>query len=146
MGKEKANAILREILTGRGIAGEAAVAEFLSPRPRLTHDPLLLPDMEAGADFLLSAAREGRRICIYGDYDADGVLGTALLWLFLKELGGDVSYYIPSRTFEGYGLNTGALQKLRDQGAEVVVTVDCGSVSVDEVSFAKSIGLEIMIT
>jgi single-stranded-DNA-specific exonuclease len=165
MAVSNAERILRDILAARGIAEEQAVREFLSPKPQLTHDPLLLPDMGAGADFLSEALRKGRNICIYGDYDVDGVTGTALLVLFLKRFAQDaaagggqtqkapsplcdpkISYYIPSRIEEGYGLNNAALKAIRDRGAEVVVTVDCGSVSVAEVDFAKSIGLEILIT
>ncbi|MDR1815114.1 MAG: DHH family phosphoesterase, partial [Clostridiales Family XIII bacterium] len=146
--------IVGKVLAARGVAREDAVREVLSPRPKLTHDPLLLPDMEAAADFLSGALRAGRRVCVYGDYDVDGVCGTALLVGFLRAfLRGNmaapeprVTYYIPNRIEEGYGLNRGALDAIRARGDEVVVTVDCGSVSVAEAAYAKEIGLDIVIT
>ena len=155
--------IVRKILEGRGVVSEEAVLEFLSGKPQLTYDPLLLPGAEEGAGFLLEALSRGDRICVYGDYDADGICGTALLVLFLREAarfvfqgaGQDdgqgrtqavVTYYIPSRMDEGYGLNKGALRTIKDNGADVVVTVDCGSVSAAEAAYAKEIGLDILIT
>ena len=144
------------MLAGRGITGDAAVSEYLSEKPQLTYDPLLLPDMEAAADLLIQALRAGKEICVYGDYDVDGVTGTALLVSFLRGIGEaiaagrgagrSVTYYIPSRIEEGYGLNTAALRTIRERGADLVVTVDCGSVSVSEVCIAREDGLEILIT
>ncbi|MDR1798204.1 MAG: single-stranded-DNA-specific exonuclease RecJ [Clostridiales Family XIII bacterium] len=135
-----------KVLAARGVAGEAAAREFLNPRPQLTHDPLLLPDMEKAAAFLAEALAEGRRICVYGDYDVDGVCGTSLLVSFLKQYSKFVTWYIPNRIEEGYGLNREALAQIRASGGEVVVTVDCGSVSVDEVAYAQGIGLSMLIT
>ncbi|MCL2492817.1 MAG: single-stranded-DNA-specific exonuclease RecJ, partial [Clostridiales bacterium] len=78
--------IVRKVLAGRGITGDEAVREYLSEKPKLTYDPLLLPDMEAAADFLTGALQTGKKICVYGDYDVDGVTGTALLVSFLRGL------------------------------------------------------------
>jgi len=144
--------IVRKILEVRGIVSDEDVREFLSAKPKLAHDPLLLPGTEAGAEFLFGALSRGGRICVYGDYDVDGVCGTALLVLFLREaskaLGGGstVTYYIPSRIEEGYGLNNSAIRAIREAGADVIVTVDCGSVSVAEAAYAKGLGLGILIT
>ena len=135
--------------------GGAAVYEFLSDSPQLTYDPFLLEDMNAGVTTLLAAIADSRRICIYGDYDVDGVCGTAMLCRYLRDIGGSdrIVYYIPSRIEEGYGLNKEALASIRNGSvfpdsipADLVVTVDCGSVSVSEVDFAHEIGLEIIIT
>jgi single-stranded-DNA-specific exonuclease len=147
--------IIREILRGRGIESDAAASEFLSDRPQLAYDPLLFEDMEAGAALLLAAISGGKRVCLYGDYDVDGVCGAALLCLYLRGIGGGdrVQVYIPSRIEEGYGLNNEALDAIRNGSAfadglpaDLVVTVDCGSVSAEEAAHAREIGLEILIT
>ena len=144
--------IVRRILEGRGIVSEEEISEFLSEKPKLIYDPLLLPGMEAGADFVLDKLSLGNHICVYGDYDVDGICGSALLILFIRKVAqamgssSEISFYIPARIEEGYGLNKGALKTILERGAEAVITVDCGSVSVDEVSYAREIGLDIMIT
>ena len=144
--------IVRKILEGRGIVSEEEISEFLSEKPRLIYDPLLLPGMEAGADFVLDQLTQGNNICVYGDYDVDGICGSALLILFIKKVAqaigssSEISYYIPARIEEGYGLNKAALKTIIERGAQAVVTVDCGSVSVEEVSYAREIGLDILIT
>lgn len=135
-----------EILNNRGISAAEDVAEFLSDKPQRTYDPFLLKDMEAGVDLVLSAIDEGRRICVYGDYDADGVTSVALLKDVLTALGGQVTYYIPSRFDEGYGLNSAALDKIKAAGVSLLITVDCGCTSAAEARHAKEIGLDILIT
>ncbi len=138
--------IVRTLLSQRGIEGEENIQEFLSPRPKIAHNPFLLHDMEAGVDLILSEINAGTRICIYGDYDADGITSVCILSTFLKQITDNIFYFIPSRFKDGYGLNNDALDQIRAQGAGLVITVDCGSVSYDEVEHAKSIGLKIMVT
>jgi single-stranded-DNA-specific exonuclease len=138
--------IIREILKKRGITEEKDILEFLSERPNLTYDPFLLKNMEAGVDFLLSCIESDRRICIYGDYDADGVTSISLLMEVLSHLTNNLFYYIPSRFDEGYGLNKDAINLIRRQGADVILTVDCGSVSYEEVEYGKSIGVDFIVT
>ena len=138
--------IVRTLLSQRGIEGEENIQEFLSPRPKIAHNPFLLHDMEAGVDLILSEINAGTRICIYGDYDADGVTSVCILSTFLKQITDNIFYFIPSRFKDGYGLNNDALDQIKAQGAGLVITVDCGSVSYDEVEHAKSIGLKIMVT
>lgn len=140
------NPIVIELLKKRGITEESDIAEFLSEKPRKTYDPFLLSDMEAGVDLILSKIKEGVKICIYGDYDADGITSIALLYHVLSNLTDNLVYYIPSRFDEGYGLNKDAIQAIKDDGAGLIVTVDCGSVSYDEVEYAKQIGMEIVVT
>ena len=139
---------LMKLLAKRGITGEAEIAEFLSPRPRRTYDPSLLADAEAGVDFILEQIRRKARICIYGDYDADGITATSLMLSVLGHLTEPeyLGYYIPSRFEEGYGLNREAIRVIADRGYQAVVTVDCGSVSADEVTYAKELGLAILVT
>ncbi len=135
-----------ELLKKRGISGEADMEEFLSEKPRKTYDPFLLLNMDAGVDLLLSAIENEQKICIYGDYDADGITSTTLMLEVLSHLTDNLTYYIPSRFDEGYGLNCGALEKIRRQGTDLVVTVDCGSVSCEEAEYAEKIGLNMLIT
>ena len=140
------NSAIKEILEFRGISAAEEVAEFLSDKPQKTYDPFLLLNMEEGVDLILSAIEEDRKICIYGDYDSDGVTSVVLLRDVLMEIGADVTYYIPSRFDDGYGLNSAALDRIKDAGTSLVITVDCGCTSIKEVEHAKSIGLEIMVT
>ena len=134
------NPIIVELLAKRGIRGEAEINEFLSKKPQKTYDPFLLPDMEAGVDLLLQAIHGGKKICIYGDYDADGITSVSILMEFLGALTQKIEYYIPSRFDEGYGLNSEAIRSIYENGAEVLLTVDCGSVSYAEVELAKKLG------
>lgn len=134
-----------ELLNNRGIQQED-MEEFLSDKPQKTYDPFLLLNMEAGVDLILSSIENEEKICIYGDYDADGVTSTTLLMEVLSNLTDNLTYYIPSRFDEGYGLNKTALDKIKQAGTSLVVTVDCGSVSYEEVEHAKKIGLKILVT
>lgn len=140
------NPIILELLEKRGIRGESEVKEFLSDKPQRTYDPFLLPDMEAGVDFLLEAIREKKKICIYGDYDADGITSVSILMEFLGTMTDQIEYYIPSRFDEGYGLNKEAIKKLSAKKVQVLITVDCGSVSYEEVELAKKLGMEVLVT
>ena len=132
---------IKELLNKRGIRTEEEIAEFISPAPQKTYDPFLLLNMEAGVDQILSVIDSGGRICIYGDYDADGVTSVVILTEVLSQLTDNLTYYIPSRFGEGYGLNRGAIDRIRADGVDLIVTVDCGSVDCDEVDYAKSLGL-----
>lgn len=138
--------IIEELLKKRGVFGEEEIREFLSEKPQKTYDPFLLPDLEAGVDFILQAVREQKKICIYGDYDADGITSVSILMEFLRNLTEKIEFYIPSRFDEGYGLNMEAVKKIRTGGAEVLLTVDCGSVSFEEVELAKELGMEVLVT
>jgi single-stranded-DNA-specific exonuclease len=138
--------IIVELLKKRGITEETDILEFLSDKPQKTYDPFLLRDLEAGVDLILSCINNKQKICIYGDYDADGITSVSILIQFLSNLDADVTYYIPSRFGEGYGLNMEAIKAIRKMGADLIVTVDCGSVSFDEVEYAKSIGLQVIVT
>src|SRR5262249_17998273 len=93
-----------------------------------------------------SAVAAGRRICVHGDYDADGICATALAVLLLRELGADVSWHLPSRFEEGYGLNGQTLTRLAEEGFDLVLTVDCGITAVAEVEHARELGLEVVVT
>src|SRR5436305_7957608 len=109
-------------------------------------DPFALGDMRAGLELLRAAIAAGKRICVHGDYDADGICATALAVLLLREAGADVAWHLPSRFEEGYGLNGQTLTRLAEEGFDLVLTVDCGITAVEEVAHAHSLGLEVVIT
>ena len=142
----KTEEILNDILRNRGITDPDDISEFLSERPRKTYDPFLLHNMEAGVDLLLNEINNGTKICIYGDYDADGVTSVCILSNALRMLTDNFTYYIPSRFDEGYGLNKEAVKKIRVSGAGMIITVDCGSVSYEEVEYAKELGMKVIVT
>ena len=110
------------------------------------HDPFALGDMRAAVDTITAAVAVGSRICVHGDYDADGICATALAVLLLRELGANVAWHLPSRFEEGYGLNADTLTRLAGEGYQLVVTVDCGITAVAEVEHAKALGLEVVVT
>ena len=139
------NPIIEKILSNRGIEGEE-LQEFLSLRPQKMYDPFLLPSMEEGVDLILSAIENDEKICIYGDYDADGVTSVSIMMDVLSNLTDNLCWHIPSRFNEGYGLNCEALKEIREDGCDLVVTVDCGSVSKEEVEYGESIGLTMLVT
>ncbi len=116
------------------------------------HDPFALGDMREAVDAIVAAVEAGARICVHGDYDADGICATALAVLLLRELcverksSADVAWHLPSRFEEGYGLNAGTLTRLAEEGFDLVLTVDCGITAVAEVEHARSLGLEVVVT
>ena len=110
------------------------------------HDPLALGDMPAAVDTIREAVDAGARVCVHGDYDADGICATALAVLLLRELGADVAWHLPSRFEEGYGLNGQTLTRLAEEGFDLVLTVDCGITAVAEVEHARELGLEVVVT
>jgi single-stranded-DNA-specific exonuclease len=140
------SSVVAQLLLARGIHEPQQVQQFLDPRLSGLRPPQQLPGAAAAADLLHDAVRGGRRITVYGDYDADGMTATAVLWRCLRLLGAKVDYYVPHRIDEGYGLNGDALRKLAGQGAEVVVTVDCGIASPDEAELARDLGLSLVVT
>jgi len=109
-------------------------------------DPDLLPGAADAADRVHAAIQGRRKIVVYGDYDADGITGTALLLSCLKLLGADAGYYVPNRLEEGYGLNSVALQSLAERGTSLVISVDCGIASLEEAALARELGLELIVT
>lgn len=137
--------ILASVLLSRGL--DAAGAEnFFSRSKKDIPNPFLLLGMEKAVLRIQSALESQEKIVVYGDYDVDGITSTAMLCDFLRSLGANVEYYIPSRADEGYGINIIALSKIKKGGAKLLITVDCGITAVGEVEFARSIGLDVVIT
>ncbi|HEX6963520.1 MAG TPA: single-stranded-DNA-specific exonuclease RecJ [Lacipirellula sp.] len=138
--------VVAQLLLARGIHDPDDVRQFLEPKLTGLRDPDLLPGAARAADLLYDAIRSKRRITVYGDYDADGMTATAILLRCLRLLDAPVDFYVPHRIDEGYGLNDEAIRKLAEQGADVVVTVDCGICSVAEAALAKELGLTLVVT
>ena len=138
--------LVEQVLAARGIVGEDAVREFLRTDEGLLHDPTQMKDLPKAVKRLERAMDTGEVIAVYGDYDVDGVTATCLLYHFFRSKGAKVLTYIPRRLEEGYGLNQMGLDALKEQGAQLVVTVDCGITAVEEVEYAKRLGLEVIIT
>jgi single-stranded-DNA-specific exonuclease len=132
-------------LVRRGYGDPADARRFLAAELP-GHDPFLLGNMRAAVDRVREAIAEGRRICVHGDYDVDGICATALAVLVLRELGADVEWHLPSRFEEGYGVSRDTLSRLAEDGVGLVLTVDCGVTAVDEVAEARRLGLEVVVT
>jgi single-stranded-DNA-specific exonuclease len=138
--------VIAQLLFNRGYTEPATAEHFLSGELNQPDDPLLLTGLPETVDRLQRAIRASERIAVYGDYDTDGVTATALLVQVLTVLGAEVFPYIPERETEGYGLNDDALRSVKERGAKVVITVDCGIRSVKEAETARSLGLDLIIT
>jgi single-stranded-DNA-specific exonuclease len=138
--------LLAQVLLSRGVASAAAISAFLQPQYKQLHSPADLPGAVEAAERLHAAVAAGRKIVVYGDYDVDGITGTAILWHAIRLAGGKVSFYIPSRLDEGYGVNGDALRELHTDGASLVITVDCGITAVEQARLAKGLGLDLIIT
>ncbi len=137
--------IVARLLVGRGIAPEDAPG-FLNPTLKDNFpDPFTMAGMEGAAQFLARAVIDKRKIAIFGDFDVDGATSSALLHRFFKACGADTPIYIPDRLSEGYGPNIGALQTLKDQGADIVIMVDCGTTAFETVKAGRELGLDIVI-
>ncbi len=138
--------VVAQLLLCRGVADTAAVRSFLDPKLSDLRDPELLPGCREAAEIVHAAVRDRKRICVYGDYDVDGVTGAALLWQCLKLLGAEASYYIPHRVEEGYGLNSEAIRAKAAEKFGLLISVDCGISSVAETALARELGIETIIT
>ena len=134
------------LLVNRGITDEDDALRFLNPDRNSLHDPFLMKDMEKAVRRVLDAREREESIMIFGDYDVDGVTSTALLYMAMRRMGFRVSCYIPLRLEEGYGLSKDALKDFKAQGHDLLITVDCGVTSFDEISYAKEIGLGVVVT
>ena len=133
------------ILVRRGYSDTERAEAFLEGE-RAPHDPFLLGDMTEAVARIRAAIAAGKKICVHGDYDVDGICATALAVLTLRELGADVEWHLPSRFEEGYGVSGDTISRLADEGCGLLLTVDCGITAVSEVAAAKARGLEVIVT
>jgi len=138
--------LLARILVHRGFNEASTARPFLSSS--LSTDlpsPFLMADMDRAVERLVRALESKELICIWGDYDVDGTTGSSALVSFLREIGGSPMYYVPHRIDEGYGMNPQGLERLRDKGVKLVVSVDCGISNYQEVEVAHSLGMDVVI-
>ena len=138
--------ILSKAIINRGYTDEKSIEEYINVNKSQFHNPFLLNDMQKSVDVIKKHMAEGKKFCVYGDYDVDGITSTYILYDYLKSQGINVTYYIPDRAGEGYGLNTSAIDKLSDEGIDIIITVDVGITAVTEVEYAKEKGITIIIT
>lgn len=138
--------VVAQVLINRGMIEEDVCQAFLRPNLRHLYEPGLIPGLTEAARRVARAIRERKQIVIYGDYDVDGITATAILWHAIRLLGGKVRYYIPHRVDEGYGLNTDAICQLADEGADLILTVDCGITAIEQAQIARERGVELIIT
>ena len=135
-----------QLLYNRGLSSRSEALSYLSPSSSDVHDPLLLPDMDRAVTRLRRAISDGETIGVFGDFDIDGISGTAVVMNGLSGLGARVVPYVPDRVDEGHGVNVDAVRSLADQGVTVLVTVDCGADADKEVEAAKSLGVDSIVT
>ena len=139
--------LIQNILAARGITGDIAVARFLHPSIKeYMPDPSGLKDMDNATNIIADAVYAGKKIAIYGDYDVDGITATAVFIKYLREIGVDVSWHLPTREGEGYGLNTAAVEQIAQSGVGLMITVDCGIGGLVEVERAKELGMSVVVT
>jgi len=136
---------LATILVNRGIDDFEKARRYFRPSEEQFHDPFLMEGMYQAVDRILSARSKGEKISVYGDYDVDGTNGASMLYLFFKELGCDVSYYIPDRIKEGYGISRAGIDHAKGIGTTLLVSIDCGITAVDQVEYARSLGMDVII-
>ena len=137
--------ITASVLVRRGYGDPDAARAFLVGEQPLS-DPFLIENMDAAVERIRAAIADGKRICVHGDYDVDGICATVLAVLVLRELGADVEWHLPSRFDEGYGVSGNTLERLAEEGCRLVLTVDCGITAVDEVRRARELGLDVVVT
>ena len=138
--------ILATLLVNRGYNTVDSAKSFIGKSTEILHDPFLLNGMGRGAERILDAVKNKEKIAIYGDYDVDGVTSVSILYLYLESMGADVSYYIPNRKGEGYGVSEQAVRMLADKGVKLIITVDTGVTAHKEVKLASELGIDTVIT
>ena len=139
-------ALLSAVLASHGITDSPAADDFLKIEDSLSLSPLLMKDMDRAVARIRAALDAGEHMAVFGDYDVDGITATAILVDYLRRCGAQVSHYIPRRIEDGYGLSADAMRTLRGQGITLVITVDCGITGVEEVDFAASLGMDVVVT
>ncbi|HEX05433.1 MAG TPA: single-stranded-DNA-specific exonuclease RecJ, partial [Bacteroidetes bacterium] len=138
--------VVARLLLKRGIENPEQAESFFNPDRSALHDPFLFKHMEAAVERIIVALQEKQLIFIFGDYDVDGITSASLLYLFFRDLGGSVRYYIPNREGEGYGVSVSGIEKAKDAGAHLLITVDCGITAVEETNRATELDMDIIIS
>lgn len=135
-----------QLLVSRGCSTPEKARAFIGKEEEMLHDPFLMKDMEDAVYRILEAVENNEKIIIFGDYDVDGVTSVSSLYLYLSSHGADVSYYIPCRAGEGYGMSESAVRRFADEGCDLIITVDTGITAVNEIEIASSLGIDVIVT
>ena len=138
--------VLAQLLINRGYDTPKKAGSFLRMEQEMLHDPFEMKDMDRAVERIKAAIDGGEKIAIYGDYDVDGVTSVSALYLYLAEKGANVCYYIPNRTAEGYGVSKNAIEALAGEGVTLIVTVDTGITANEEIEYAKTLGIDFVVT
>ena len=138
--------VIARLLCNRGLTTVQKAKDFLNKSIDSLYDPLLIPDMDKAVARIEQAVAAGEKITIFGDYDVDGITSTSVLYRYLTGRGATVEYYIPNRCEEGYGISRAAVDRIRENGSTLIVTVDSGITAIDEVEYAKSLGIDTVVT
>ena len=141
----KISPILLKMLTQRGINTYEEAKDFFRPSLDHLHDPFLMKDMDVAVGRIEEAIRQREKIMVYGDYDVDGTTAVSIVYTFLKTLHGDITYYIPDRYKEGYGISTAGIDFAKENGYSLIIALDCGIKSIDKVAYAKAMGVDFII-
>ena len=144
--KNNISTLLANIFINKGITEKKDIELFINPTRDDFHDPYQMPDMEKAVNRILKAIDKNEKTIIYGDYDVDGITSITVLKKFFLDRGFEVGTYIPNRLNEGYGLNKEAVKEIADQGYKLIITVDCGISGIEEIEYAYSLGLEVIVT
>ena len=142
----KLKSLPAKLIAKKDLKTDEQIEAFLRPKRENFYDPFLMPDMKKAVKRILKAIENKEKIVIYGDYDADGITSTSILKRFMKDRGIEVGTYIPNRLDEGYGLNEDAINKIHEEGYNLIITVDCGITATQETELVKSLGMDIIIT
>ena len=137
--------VMAQVLVNRGVRTKNTALRFLNPRFEDFHDALLMRDMCTGLETVAHSIKQGEKIVIYGDYDADGVMATVILFKTLSHFGADVFYYIPQRVEEGYGLNMSAVNGVFEAGVNLIITCDNGIAALEEIAAARALGMKVVV-
>ncbi len=135
-----------KLLINRGFTDVESATKFLNPDGSLIHDPYSLNDMTKAVEIIVSAISKDKKICIYGDYDVDGITSVSTLYLYLKKFTEKVGYFIPDRFSQGYGINEGAINKIYNDNYDLIITVDTGISAIEEIEYANSLGMTVIVT
>ena len=137
---------MAKLLYSRGNRTTDEARSFLRMEETMLHDPFLMQDMDKAVGIISCAVKDGKKICIYGDYDVDGVTSVSMLYLYLESKGASVCYYIPDRIGEGYGMSSSAIDKMSEDGVGLIITVDTGITANDEINRAIELGIDVIVT
>jgi len=138
--------VIAEILVNRDMKTTAEAKRFFRPRLSNLYDPFLLKNMDKAVDRIQEALKNREKILIYGDYDVDGITACSLLYLYLKEITEQVYFFIPERLKEGYGFSCRGVEEAKHLGITLIITVDCGITSIDEIVAAQESGIDVIVT